>query len=64
MEFRGHTNKLLTIIHEREMVYKAQDFLDSASSDISSFTYSDYYSKIIECYQILIRLSYEESYEE
>lgn len=57
-------NKILAIMNEQDNVNKVQKFLDNTSSDVSSLTYSDYYSKIIECYQILIRLSYEESYEE
>ena len=57
-------NKILAIMNEQDNVNKTQIFIDSTSSDVSSLTYSDYYSKIIEGYQTLIRLSYEESYEE
>ena len=43
-------NKILAIMNEQDNVNKTQIFIDSTSSDVSSLTYSDYYSKIIEVY--------------
>lgn len=62
--YPGLKDKLLSALKEQQEATKIQEFLSSNSSDVSSLTYSDYYSKIIECYQILIKLSYEESVEE
>ena len=62
--YPGLKDKLIAIMKKQQIVNKTQEFIDSTSLDVSSLTLSEYYSKIIECYRILIELSYEESVEE
>ena len=63
-EYPELKKKILLISQEQKSVYDIQNFLDNSNVDLEHITYSDYYSKIIECYQILIELSYEESIDE
>ena len=56
--------KIVSVLNEQEYANTVQSFLDKCPKDVSELTYSDYYSKIIECYNILLKLSYEESKEE
>lgn len=57
-------SKVLSINEEAKVVANIQEYLSSLNKDVSTMTYSDYCSKIIELYQLLINLSYEESVEE
>ncbi|MBR3162795.1 MAG: hypothetical protein IKF17_01665 [Clostridia bacterium] len=63
-EYPDLKNKIISINNEQTNANDIKVFLESTNFDIENSTYSDYYSKIIECYQILIKLAYEESYEE
>ncbi|MBR3249173.1 MAG: hypothetical protein IKF83_00540 [Clostridia bacterium] len=57
-------DKLAAVMYTQNEANKTQEFLDNAPKDVSNLTYSEYYSKIIECYQLLINLSYDDSIEE
>ena len=63
-EYPELKNKILTTINQQHKANDIKEILENLSYDISTLTYSDYYSRIIQCYQILIDLSYDESYEE
>ena len=63
-EYPELKGKVLSILNEQKSSENVQEFLDSTNSDVSSMTYAEYYSKLIDCNQILIRLAYEESVEE
>lgn len=63
-EYSELKGKVLSILNEQQSSEDVQEFLDSTNPDVSTMTYAEYYSKLIECNQILIRLAYEESVEE
>lgn len=63
-KYPGLKNKLIAVMDKQKIVNQTQEFLESTTLDVSSLTLSEYYSKIIQCYHILIELSYEESVEE
>ena len=63
-EYPELKGKILSILNEQKSSEDVQEFLDNTNSDVSTMTYAEYYSKLIDCNQILIRLAYEESVEE
>lgn len=63
-EYPELKGKVLSIFNEQKNSEDIQEFLDTVDSDVSTMTYAEYYSRLIDCNQILIRLAYEESVEE
>lgn len=63
-EYPELKNKVLAILNEQKNSEDIQEFLNTIDPDVSNMTYAEYYSKLIDCSQTLIKLAYEESVEE
>ena len=63
-EYPALIEKVESIFPEIKLTDSIKEFLDETSLNLSTYTYSDYYQKLIKCYDHLISLSYKESKEE
>lgn len=63
--YPGIKERIQIILDEEENCKSIQDFIDeNALIDVSTLTYSEYTSKILDAFEKMIHLSYVESYEE